>query len=168
MRLIVAADDANGIGLRNSIPWRITADVARFKLLTTGGTCVMGRTTWDSIPARFRPLPDRRNVVLSRTMDKGGIPGAYVIQNLNDKLLSDPSGGTVWCIGGAQTYAEALRLDLVDEVCLTRINGTWPCDAFFVGVPTGWTCKTTEIVRNTDGSLSHAYETWTRPQGPSQ
>lgn len=166
MKIIVAADDARGIGKAGGIPWHKAEDMQRFKLLTTGGTVLMGRLTWDSLPARFRPLPDRRNVVLSRTMDKGGLPGAYVVSNLNDHLLSDLSGGTVWCIGGAETYAEALRLGLVDEIHLTRISGVFGCDVRWSGVPTGWTCGTTEIVRNADGSLSHAYETWTRPQGP--
>lgn len=133
----------------------------RFKSLTSGGTCVMGRKTWESIPERFRPLPDRRNVVLSRTIDKGGLPGAYIITNLRDHILSEP--GVVWVIGGAEVYAEALRLGLVEEIHLTRIAGTFPCDTFWPGVPAGWTCDTTEIVRNANGSLSHAYEKWTRP-----
>lgn len=168
MRIIVAADDNRGIGKDGGIPWHKAEDMRRFKNLTSGGTCVMGRKTWLSIPERFRPLPDRRNVVLSRSLDKGGIPGAYVVSNLNDALLSDPSGGTVWCIGGGLVYAEALRLGLVDEIHLTRIVGTFGCDTFWPGVPAGWTCELTEIVRNADGSLSHAYEAWCRPMAAPQ
>ena len=100
--LVWAQSTAGVIGRDGGIPWHIPEDLAHFKELTLGHPVIMGRLTWDSLPARFRPLPGRRNLVLTR--DPHFVAdGAEVITSLDDAPLTD-----AWVIGGAQVYALAL------------------------------------------------------------
>lgn len=117
--LVAAVARGGVIGRDNTIPWRIPEDVAHFKALTTGHAVVMGRRTWDSLPDRFRPLPGRRNVVLTRN-DGWGAEGAERASSLEaalDLLRDEPH---VFVIGGAAVYAAALPL--ADELLLTEID----------------------------------------------
>jgi len=101
---LIWAQSASGvIGRAGAIPWHLPEDMARFKKLTMGHTVVMGRRTWESLPARFRPLPGRRNVVLTRQGDYM-VQGAEVVTSL-DQALADNDG---WVIGGAEIYPLAL------------------------------------------------------------
>ena len=93
--LIWAQSTSGVIGRDGSIPWDVPEDLIRFKELTVGRTVVMGRRTWESLPARFRPLPGRRNVVLTHQTDFMA-DGATVLQSLDD-ALTDPD---TWVIGG--------------------------------------------------------------------
>lgn len=104
LNLIWAQSSSGVIGRGNSIPWHVPEDMARFKELTMGRTVVMGRTTWESLPERFRPLPDRRNVVLTRHADYVA-DGAEVVSTLEEAPLDD-----AWVIGGSQVYGLALPL----------------------------------------------------------
>ncbi len=108
--LIWAQSTSGVIGRDNAIPWRVPEDMARFKELTMGHTVIMGRITWESLPAKFRPLPGRRNVVVSR---QAGYPadGAEVVGSLEDAPLDD-----AWVIGGSQIYGLALPLATRCEV----------------------------------------------------
>ncbi len=102
---LVWAQAANGvIGSAGGLPWYLPEDLARFKALTLGSTVVMGRATWDSLPPAVRPLPGRRNVVLSR-QPGWQAPGAVVAGSLAE-ALDQP--GDVWVIGGASVYRAAL------------------------------------------------------------
>lgn len=122
------------IGRDNAIPWHLPEDLAHFRALTTGATVVMGRRTWESLPDRFRPLPGRRNVVLTRdpawTAD-----GAEPAHDLADALHGD-----VWVIGGADVYAAALpvagvveltelREEFAGDVLAPELDGSWVLDA---------------------------------------
>ena len=100
MKLIWAQSLSGVIGRANGIPWRLPEDQARFKELTLGQTVVMGRLTWESLPAAVRPLPERRNIVVSRNPDYSA-EGAEVVT----ELPADVDG---WVIGGAQLYGQAL------------------------------------------------------------
>ena len=104
MKLIWAQANGGVIGRDNDIPWQLPEDMAHFKELTLGSTVVMGRLTWESLPERFRPLPGRRNVVVTRQADYLA-DGADVVTSLTDAPLED-----AWVIGGAQIYAQALPL----------------------------------------------------------
>jgi dihydrofolate reductase len=97
--LVWAQSTSGVIGRGGDIPWRVPEDLARFKQVTLGHTVVMGRRTWESLPARVRPLPGRRNVVLSRRADFTA-DGAQVVGSL-DEALTDPRA---WIIGGEQIY----------------------------------------------------------------
>lgn len=109
--LIWAQSPSGVIGRANGIPWRLPEDQARFKDLTLGHTVVMGRLTWESLPAKVRPLPGRRNVVVSRHVDYVA-DGATVVGSLGDGLTD----GDAWVIGGAQIYALAVPLATRCEV----------------------------------------------------
>ncbi len=123
LSLIWAQSTSGVIGRDGGIPWRLPEDQMRFKELTMGRTVVMGRRTWDSLPARFRPLPGRRNVVLTRQPDFPA-HGATVVETL-DEALTDPE---TWVIGGEQIYALALprasRCEITEvEIDLPRDDG---------------------------------------------
>src|ERR671932_1265776 len=95
------------IGADGRLPWHLPEDLRLFRELTTGSTVVMGRATWESLPERFRPLPGRRNVVLSRRAGYEAA-GADVRTSLPEALAD--AGGPVWIIGGAEVYAQAQPL----------------------------------------------------------
>jgi dihydrofolate reductase len=101
--LVWAQSTSGVIGRGGDIPWRVPEDLAHFKKVTMAHTVVMGRRTWDSLPAAVRPLPGRRNVVLSRQTDLM-IDGAEVLGSL-EQALTEPE---TWVIGGAEIYLLAL------------------------------------------------------------
>jgi dihydrofolate reductase len=101
--LIWAQSTSGVIGRGGDIPWELPEDLAHFKALTMGHTVVMGRRTWESLPAKFRPLPGRKNVVLTHQTGFTA-QGATVVQSLDD-ALTDPD---TWVVGGEQIYTLAL------------------------------------------------------------
>jgi dihydrofolate reductase len=102
LNLIWAQSSSGVIGRDNGIPWHVPEDMARFKELTMGHTVIMGRLTWESLPEKFRPLPGRKNVVLTRQTDFMA-DGADVITSLDEVDFRD-----AWVIGGSQVYGLAL------------------------------------------------------------
>ncbi len=138
--VLVAAVARNGvIGRAGGLAWHIPEDMAHFKAVTAGGTVIMGRSTWESIPQRFRPLPGRRNIVLSRQTGFKA-PGAEIAASVEAGLAmalksptDAPAPATVFVIGGAQVYAAALPL--AHRLELTEIQHDFEGDAHF---PEGW------------------------------
>ncbi len=130
MRVSLVAAVARGgvIGRDGTVPWRVPEDMRRFRELTLGHPVVMGRLTWDSLPARFRPLPGRRNVVVTRD-PAWRADGAERAASLEDALRLLDGLPHVFVIGGAQLYAAALPL--ADELLLTEIDVEVEGDAFF-------------------------------------
>ncbi len=130
-RGVVWAQAANAvIGREGALPWHLPEDLAHFRALTAGATVLMGRRTWDSLPARFRPLPGRRNVVLTRSQSWTA-DGAEVVSSVGEGLAR--VGGAhksvaqdVWVIGGASVYAEALPL--VDVAVITELRDPFEGD----------------------------------------
>jgi dihydrofolate reductase len=114
--LIWAQSTSGVIGRDGGIPWRLPEDLARFKDLTMGHTVVMGRRTWESLPTSVRPLPGRKNVVLTRQADYMA-DGATVVSGLDDVLDDD-----VWVIGGAEVYHLALPAATHCEVTEVEID----------------------------------------------
>eukprot|EP00746_Dinoflagellata_sp_MGD_P162526 gnl/MRDRNA2_/MRDRNA2_90124_c0_seq1.p1 gnl/MRDRNA2_/MRDRNA2_90124_c0~~gnl/MRDRNA2_/MRDRNA2_90124_c0_seq1.p1 ORF type:complete len:493 (-),score=92.60 gnl/MRDRNA2_/MRDRNA2_90124_c0_seq1:226-1704(-) len=138
--VIVASTSRGGIGKDGSIPWRLSDDLKYFKRITTtapsGKTnaVIMGRKTWDSIPAKFRPLPGRRNIVLSTTAAVDAYDGATVARSLSDALetlTACNETGEVFVIGGEAAYKEAVELPNCARIYLTRVGVDVECDAFF-------------------------------------
>ena len=115
--LIWAQSTSGVIGRNNGIPWRVPEDQSRFKEVTMGGTVVMGRLTWESLPAKVRPLPERRNVVVTR-QDGYVADGATVVDTLDGALTDDET----WIIGGAQIYALALSVATRCEVTEVEVD----------------------------------------------
>lgn len=131
--VIVAAVAANrAIGKDNALLWHIPEDMAHFKALTAGQTVLMGRKTWESLPPRFRPLPGRRNIVVTRQADYDA-PGAETADSLENALKLASTVATVFVIGGAEIYAQALPL--ADRLELTEVGLTPDGDAWFPVVP---------------------------------
>ena len=130
--LIVAVDQQFGIGKNNDLMWHLPADMKFFKETTTGHIVVTGRKNYDSIPERFRPLPNRENAVLTRNTEYHA-PGAVVFSSLESCLdhYKNEVERTVFIIGGGQIYREALALDCVQEMFITHVQGEFGADTFF-------------------------------------
>ena len=127
--VIVAAVAKNRvIGKDNRLLWNIPEDMAHFKALTAGHTVVMGRKTWESLPPRFRPLPGRRNIVISRQKDYAA-PGAEVADSLENALKLALTATTVFVIGGGQIYRQAMPL--ADRLEITEVDLEPEGDAWF-------------------------------------
>jgi dihydrofolate reductase len=119
INIIVAYDKNLAIGKDNTLVWRQSADLKRFKELTTGHTVVMGRKCWESIPEKYRPLPNRKNIVLSRNKDYVA-KGAIVINDLERILSSNENNlEQIFIIGGAELYKEAFKY--ANKLFLTQI-----------------------------------------------
>jgi dihydrofolate reductase len=134
---LVAAMARNGvIGRANQIPWRLPEDLRHFRAVTLGAPVLMGRQTWDSLPPRFRPLPGRRNLVLTRQSDWHA-DGAEVVHSMAHALQDLDTAGAmrVSVIGGAAVYA--LALPRADELQLTEIERDFDGDRFFPPWPRG-------------------------------
>ena len=126
---LVAAIARDGvIGRDGGIPWHIPEDIARFKALTTGHAVVMGRKTWESLPERFRPLPGRRNVVVTRNSEWNAA-GAERAGSVEEALEALRDVERVFVIGGAEIYAAALPF--ADELVLTEVDLDVDGDTFF-------------------------------------
>ena len=106
------------IGADGTLPWHLPEDLRQFKERTMGSTVVMGRVTWESLPPRFRPLPGRRNVVVTRQAAYDA-PGADVVSSLEEALKS-AGDEDVWVAGGASIYEQALPF--ADRVVRTRVH----------------------------------------------
>lgn len=135
---LIYARAANGvIGLNNTMPWHLPEDLAHFKQLTSGNPVVMGRKTWDSLPERFRPLPGRTNIVVTRSTDWQA-DGVVRAGTLEEALHAGAQhGDTVWVMGGAQIYAQALPL--ADVVEVTIIDQDFEGDAYAPPLGAEWT-----------------------------
>jgi dihydrofolate reductase len=125
--LVWAQSTSGVIGRGGDIPWRVPEDLARFKRVTMGHTVVMGRRTWDSLPASVRPLPGRRNVVLSRQTDFMA-EGAEVVDSLEKAFAVSGTELETWVIGGEQIYTLALpyatRCEVTEvDIDLSRDDG---------------------------------------------
>lgn len=138
--VIVASTNKGGIGKNGSIPWQIPDDMAYFKKVTTNApegkinAVIMGRKTWDSIPAKFRPLANRINVVLSRSGETGAFEGATLARSLREAVKTVEArddAGEIFCIGGEAVYKEAVDLPTCARIYLTRVGVDVECDAFF-------------------------------------
>ncbi len=137
MRLnLIYARAANGvIGKDNTLPWHLPEDMAHFKRHTTGCPVIMGRKTWDSLPPRFRPLPGRLNLVLTRQAGWQA-EGAEGFTSLDAALARCRDAAEVWVIGGAEIYAQALPH--AQRVVVTDIARDFEGDAYAPVLGSEW------------------------------
>ena len=133
---LIAAVGTNGaIGLGNRLLWNLPEDMAYFKQTTQGRPVIMGRKTWESLPERFRPLPGRHNIVVTRNAEYQA-PGATVAHSL-EAALTAAGAGEVFVIGGAELYTQALAR--AHRLYLTEVADAPAADAFFPTVsPSQW------------------------------
>ena len=133
---MIFARATNGvIGHNNQLPWHLPEDMARFKRLTNGWPVIMGRKTWDSLPLRFRPLPGRTNIVVTR-QPGWQAPGANVASSVEDAITQCGKIEQAWVIGGAQIYAAAEPL--ADNIEVTEIAQAFEGDAFAPHLGAQW------------------------------
>jgi dihydrofolate reductase len=137
---LIYARAANGvIGLNNQMPWHLPEDLAHFKRTTLGCPVLMGRKTWESIPAKFRPLPGRANLVITRQPDWQS-EGSHVVHSLEEgltlALAHCPEGKDLWVMGGAEIYAQAAPI--AEEAVVTEIDADYEGDAFAPQLGAGW------------------------------
>ncbi|TXH90120.1 MAG: dihydrofolate reductase [Rhodoferax sp.] len=159
---LIYARAANGvIGVNGSLPWHLPEDLAHFKRTTLGCPVIMGRKTWDSLPPRFRPLPGRSNVVVTRQADwheNGALPA----KDLASALQICEQSSDVWVIGGAQLYA--LAEPLASTAVVTEIEKDFEGDAYAPTLGTAWT----EVARErhvNDAGLAYSFVTYQRQPG---
>jgi len=126
--LVAAVARGGVIGRDGVLPWHLPEDLARFREVTLGHPVVMGRRTWESLPERFRPLPGRRNVVVTRNPEWSAA-GAERAGSLDEALSLVAGAERVSVVGGGEVFAAALPL--ADELLLTEIDIDVDGDAFF-------------------------------------
>lgn len=130
--LIAAIAKNNAIGKDNNLLWHLPADMKFFKEKTTGNVIITGRKNYESIPEKFRPLPNRINIVISRDRYYQA-PGATVVHSLEEALNRAQKTGIENCyiIGGGQIYKEVLAKNKVDEMYITHVDCSPEADTFF-------------------------------------
>lgn len=126
--LVAAIQKDRGLGYNNGLLYSIPEDMKHFTALTKGHTVIMGRKTWESIPEKYRPLPHRNNIVVTRNKNYVA-PGATVVHRFYQALEQAPSDKRVYVIGGGEIYRQALSY--ADTLELTIIDGNKKADAFF-------------------------------------
>lgn len=132
LTIIVAIDKQGGIGIKNSLPWHLTEDLAHFKRTTSGHAIIMGRKTFDSIG---RALPNRRNIVVTRNGDwtHDEVEAVASLHSAQEMVKNE----LAFIIGGAQIYQ--LALPIADRLIVTEIQENFNCDAFFPKInPAEW------------------------------
>lgn len=156
---LIYARARNGvIGRGGVMPWHLPEDLAHFRKTTVGCPVIMGRKTWDSLPTRFRPLPGRTNVVITRQIDWQA-PGANVAHGLEQAITLCTPGEMAWVIGGAEIYAQALPL--AARVVVTEIDADFEGDAYAPELGPEWHEVTRDCIVSGSG-LSLAFVTYAR------
>lgn len=168
--LIWAQTPAGVIGSDGTMPWHLSEDLAHFKETTMGHPVLMGRRTWASFPPRFRPLPGRTNIVLTRSPGWGAGPeaaDAVVVGSLDAGLeaaRSSPGGRQLWVVGGGQIYRALL--DVADTVSMTIIESDAAGDTLAPRLSSGWHRAGVDppAGRYTGrNGLRYRFETWRQP-----
>jgi dihydrofolate reductase len=160
---LIAAVPRNGvIGKNNQLVWREPEDQRHFRRVTMGSPVLMGRKTWDSLPERFRPLPGRRNLVLSRD-PAWRADGAEAVGSLDAALQATAGAEKLVVIGGEQLYA--LTLPLADELVLTEIDADLDGDTFFPTWERGRFVETARERHTSASGVPYSFVTYTRVGG---
>ena len=169
--LIWAQTKAGVIGKDGSMPWHLPEDLKHFSKLTTGHPVIMGRKTWESFPDKYRPLPGRTNIVVTRNQDWGSTPeaeGAVVVSSLDAALLESqfaPGGQKVWIIGGGEIFAQSMGI--ANIAVITIIDADLDGDTFAPELGDDWTFDT---MAPADGWLTanngtnYRFTTWRRTE----
>lgn len=133
---LIYAQARNGvIGHGGSLPWHLPEDLAHFKRTTMGAPVIMGRRTWDSLPPRFRPLPGRRNIVITRDAHWRA-EGAERAGTLDEAIALGAGADTVWVTGGAEIFR--LAMPRADLAVVTEIDADFEGDVHAPALGGGW------------------------------
>ncbi len=161
--LIWAQSRDGVIGADGGLPWHLPEDMKQFRARTTGSTVVMGRRTWESLPASVRPLPGRRNVVLSSSLSPAS-PEVEVAGSVPDVLAAHED---FWVIGGGGVYAAFLPV--ADHVVITEIDAAFPGDTWAPELSAEWRRESRTPVEGWAVSatgLRYTVSVWRREQVP--
>lgn len=172
--MIAAADLDLGIGKDGDLPWHLPTEMRHFSRTTRRtadpakrNAVFTGRINWESIPAKYQPLPGRLNVVLTRRDDYPVPDGVLRASSIEDGLrqLSQPPYDRdierVFCIGGGNVYAQALALPQCERLILTRVHSSYGCDTFFPAFEDRF--ELTEVQgRGEDGGVAYEIQVWRR------
>ncbi len=145
IKMIWAQDSNCGIGKCGGIPWYCPEDLRYFKEKTTGNCVIMGRKTWDSLPNKVKPLPNRLNVVVSRTLIQSDFPEGVLLAHSIEhaiELAKVECHEIAWFIGGGEMYKQAMLF--ATECHITKIAGNFECDAFAPELMGDWIIKNVE------------------------
>ena len=148
LHLIFARARNGVIGRDGALPWQLPSDLAHFKRTTLGCPVIMGRKTWDSLPARFRPLPGRINIVVTRQANWQA-EGALRAGSIAEAAALCPADSDAWVIGGAEIYAQALPL--AQSAVVTEIDTAFDGDAFAPSFDAAWTEASREAHTSSTG-----------------
>jgi len=168
--LIVAAEISDGIGIHNQLPWQIKSEMAYFKKMTLfaprgkRNAVVMGRKTYESLPEKFRPLPGRRNIVISKQPDypHTGIDVVASFQSALTILAADTDIHRVFVIGGTQVFDTAILHHKLDAIYFTRVLTQINCTLFFPPIPPLFTLTQTSSAIPTPEEIPIQVEVWRR------
>ena len=156
--VIIAAVAKNRvIGHDNQLIWNIPEDMAHFKALTQGHTVLMGRKTWESLPPRFRPLPGRRNIVVTRQSDYAA-PGAELAFSLESALALASDDATIFVIGGAEIYKQAM--EFANRLEITEVDLSPKGDSWFPEIVTVNRQITSKITPPNQGETGFSFVTY--------
>jgi dihydrofolate reductase len=167
---VVAADQNHGIGKHNDLPWpKLKADLKHFRDVTSTApdgrrnAVIMGRRTWDSIPPKYRPMPARLNVVVTRGRPE--VPdGVLVAGSLDDALAQARGAGSIerlFVIGGGDVFRQSFAHPACAEVYLTRIAAVFDCDTFIPDVRDRFVLAEVMATHHEAG-VDYTIERWTR------
>ena len=155
--LIVAVSSVNnGIGKNNDLLWHLPEDMKFFRSQTTGFPVITGRKNYESIPEKFRPLPNRENIVVTRQNIK--YEGAQVCSSIKKaiEIASSYQKDKIFIIGGGQIYKQCLEQDLVDKLIITWVEADIEADVYFPVLDSKWTLIS-EKKNNPDDKNAYPY-----------
>lgn len=156
--LIVAIAENNAIGLNNDLLWRLPNDMKFFKETTSGHHIITGRKNYISIPKKFRPLPNRTNIVLTRQTDFEE-EGVVVCHNIEDaiEIAKKNNEKELFIIGGGQIYKEVMKKNLIDKMYVTHVDNTFEADTFFPEIDTKVWHQTSLVENSKDEKHPYNY-----------
>lgn len=159
---IWAEANEGAIGRGGTMPWHLPEDLAHFRQVTLGAPVIMGRRTWESLPERFRPLPGRENIVVTRDASYEA-RGASVRSSLEHAIQAAAAGGAdaAWIMGGGELYRSAMPF--ADELVVTRIELDVPdADTFAPEIGGEWRLADPGDSRVSATGLGYRFERWIR------
>lgn len=171
--IVVAADEKLGIGKNGTLPWKLPGDMAYFKRVTSEvhdpakrNAVIMGRKTWESIPQKFRPLPNRLNIVLSRSSVQlpDGVLLAHNLDHALEVAHNDSAIENAFVIGGGEIFAAALNHAACRRLYVTDIRSDFGCDVFLPRYDQNFEVETLGDIADENG-IEYAFKVFSRRRG---
>ena len=156
--LIVAVAENGVIGKDNDLIWHLPKDMQFFKKITIGHHVIMGRRNFESIPHKYRPLPNRTNIIITRQSEYKA-EGCIVVNSVETALEIAKNNGDIepFIIGGGQIYRIAIEKNLVDKIYLTKIHHSFKGDTFFPELSSNWR-ETNKTENKADDKHKYNYD----------